>query len=205
MSITGRRWCSLGAFWIWAAILFVAGTSLAAAHFALPKPDAKNQALAHALSSLRSQSDEQKWLAVHVLYAQCRCSRNILEHLAASRRPAAFSEKVLIVGERPELNPLLRRMSDRGMDVRRTTVAELQSKFHVEAAPLLLVVDPRGNVRYSGGYTERKQGPDVRDAEIMTRLAREQTVAELPLFGCAVSEKLRKLLDPLELKALTSR
>ena len=205
MGFTGRRWCPLGAFWIWVAILFVAGTSLAAAHFALPKPDVKSQALERALSSLRSQSGEQKWLAVHVLYAQCRCSRNILEHLAASRRPAGFSEKVLLVGERRELDPLLRRMSDRGMDVRRTTVTELQSKFHVEAAPLLLVVDPRGTVRYSGGYTERKQGLDVRDAEIMARLARQQAVAELPLFGCAVSDGLRKLLDPLQLKALTSR
>jgi hypothetical protein len=55
--------------------------------------------LVTALSSLRERSDTRRWSAVHVLYAECRCSRRILEHLARSERPAQAQEKLLLVGD----------------------------------------------------------------------------------------------------------
>jgi len=189
------------AFWTWAIVLFVTATSLMAAHlYALPKPADDDALLASSLNGLRSKT-ERGWLAVHVLYAECRCSRRILSHLAIDARPRGVSEKLLLVGANPELEPELSRISGRGFEIIRTTSTELRERFHVQAVPLLLVLGPDGVVRYSGGYTERKQGLDVRDRQIIVGLIENRPAPELPVFGCAVSKELQRLLDPLALKA----
>jgi hypothetical protein len=201
-----RRFLSHGMFSLWAVLAFVATTSLMAAHlYALPRPDDSDPKLQGAVNSLRTAADRGRWLAVHVLYAQCRCSQRILDHLATSPRPATTREKLLIVGSIEELATTLGRVAARGFDVIETTPVELRDRFHVQAAPLLLVMDPQGSVRYAGGYTERKQGLAIRDVDIIGRLASNQQAEELPLFGCAVSKQLRQLLDPFSLRASTDR
>ncbi|HMJ15092.1 MAG TPA: hypothetical protein VK524_26945 [Polyangiaceae bacterium] len=199
----GKRVLMKIAFVVWAGALFITATSLSAAHFyAQPAPDSKDAALERALDSLRSTNDAKRWLAVHVLYAQCRCSRRILQHLATSPRPGQVREKLLLVGWNEELAPTLRQIAARGFEITRTTPAELRDRFHVEAAPLLLVVEPQGTVRYAGGYTERKQGPNPLDREIITKLIAHRAADPLPPFGCAVSKELQEILDPLALRAL---
>jgi hypothetical protein len=196
-----KNTASRAAFWIWAVMLFALATSLTAAHlYALPKPADDDTVLASSLNGLRAES-ERSWLAVHVLYAQCRCSRRILDHLALDARPQGVSEKVLLVGTNAELSSDLRRMSDRGFEIINTTSSELRERFHVQAVPLLLVLGPDGVIRYSGGYTERKQGLDIRDRQIIEGLVENRPAPELPVFGCAVSKQLQRLLDPLALKA----
>jgi hypothetical protein len=190
------------AFWAWAVALFVLATSLTAAHFyVLPKPGKTDVALERSLNGLRSPGDRRGWLAVHVLYAQCRCSRGILSHLASTARPHQVREKVLLVGANPEIAPLLTELAARGIQVVNTSAAELRDRYHVQAAPLLLVSGPDGALRYSGGYTERKQGQLIRDLEVMQELVQNHEPPELPVFGCAVSRQLQQLLDPLALKA----
>jgi hypothetical protein len=197
------RCLSKGAFGVWAVVLFVAATSLMAAHlYALPKPQAADRSMQRAVNGLRSSAEADHWLVVHVLYAQCRCSRRILDHLAKSDRPPGVSEKLLLVGTLPELEPRLRELSGRGFDIVNVTSTELRDRFHVQAAPLLLVLAPDGAVRYAGGYTDRKQGLDVRDTAIVRELIANGTARELPLFGCAVSKELQRLLDPLALKTI---
>lgn len=204
----GRRCRVLakGAFVVWAALLFVTATSLSAAHFyAQPSPDSRDAELERALNGLRSAKDRNQWLAVHVLYAQCRCSRRILHHLATSARPGQVREKLLLVGWHDELAPTLHQIAARGFEITRTTPTELRDRFHVEAAPLLLVIAPQGAVRYAGGYTERKQGPNPLDREIIAKLTSNQGASQLPLFGCAVSKELQALLDPLALRVLREK
>jgi hypothetical protein len=189
------------AFWIWSILVFVAGTSLTAAHmYALPKPADGDPALVRAMSSLRASADRGAWMAVHALYARCRCSRRILQHLVFSHRPEGVREKILLVGSLPELEPILDRISARGFEIVETDPTELRDRFHVEGVPLLLVFAPDGTLRHTGGYTERKQGPNPRDAEILEGLMAERAVPELPVFGCAVSDELRALLDPLGIR-----
>jgi hypothetical protein len=201
-----KRILSKSAFFVWATLLFVTSSSLTAAHFyTLPKPDSADSALERGLASLRSPAERHDWLTVHVLYAQCRCSRKILEHLATSKRPSRTREKLLLVGSRDELTTTLDAIAKRGFGIVRTTPKELRDRFHVQAAPLLLVVSPEGKIRYAGGYTEHKQGPNPRDAEIVSALIANGHPNALPLFGCAVSDELRKLLDPLSLKELDDR
>jgi len=189
-------------FWTWGVVVFVAASSLMAAHvYALPKPDAADEAMGRALNQLRSASDKDRWLVVHVLYAECKCSRRIVDHLATSNRVAGVSEKLLLVGNRAELDVRLREIEGRGFPIVKTSSAALRDHFHVQAAPLLLVIAPDGSVRYAGGYTDRKQGLDVRDVSIVRDLVASGTATELPLFGCATSKELQRLLDPLALRA----
>jgi len=129
-----------------------------------------------------------------VLYAACRCSQGIIEHLAASSRPPATVEKILWVGgESAALGGAARG----GFEVIHTSAEELAERYGIEAAPLLLVADPAGRLRYAGGYTQRKQGSDVRDVEIIRDLQSGGATSSLPLFGCAVSRGLQRRLDPL--------
>jgi hypothetical protein len=149
-------------------VVFIAGTSLAAAHmYVLPTPAVGDPMLARAVNGLRAPDERDDWLAVHVLYAHCRCSRRIIEHLSVVTRPGNVQEKLLIVGERPDLASLLDTIASRGIDIVEATPAELRDRFHVEGVPLLLVLAPDGRLRYAGGYTERKQGPNPRDVHII--------------------------------------
>jgi hypothetical protein len=189
---------------VWAVVLFVAATSLTAAHlYALPKPSNTDLTLTHALNGIRAANEQKSWLAVHVLYAQCRCSRRIVKHLASSPRPAEVREKVLLVGTNPEIAPDLDALSARGFQIVATNAVELRDRYHVQAAPLFMVLGPDGAVRYTGGYTRRKQGPDIEDGTILRELVAEKKTLELPVFGCAVSRELQRLLDPIALKART--
>jgi hypothetical protein len=199
-----RQAISSAAFWLWAVVLFTAATSLTAAHlYALPKPAKTDLALAQALNGIRSSNEREAWLAVHVLYAQCRCSRRIVHHLAASKRPEGLREKLLLVGSNPEIASDLRALTGRGFQIVDTSAAELRDRYHVQAAPLFVVVAPNGAIRYSGGYTPRKQGLDIQDLSILNGVVKNETTLELPVFGCAVSQELRRLLDPLSLRATT--
>ena len=176
---------------------FVVAASLMAAHaYTLPTPAAEDDALVDAVGRLR-EPDEARWLVVHVLYAECRCSQRIFDHLLASTRPSGVTEKVLLVGQREEFAAAARA---RGIAVLDVTPRELADDYRIESAPLLLVVAPDGAVRYAGGYTERKQGPEIEDVELIERLLRDETTTPLPLFGCAVSERLQAILDPLGLE-----
>ena len=160
------------------------GSGLLAKHVvAFPEPRAAELTLG--IAKLRATREEQRWLTVHVLYSDCRCSRRIADHLVASERPADWSELVLWIGEDSPPKEMEARF-----DVRRLGSSDL-ARLGIEAAPSLVVVDPAGQVRYVGGYTDRKQGPVAQDVRIMNAVRQSQVVASLPLFGCAVSDRLK--------------
>ena len=64
-------------------------------------------------------------------------------------------------------------------------------------AVVFWLLAPDGTVRYVGGYTDRKQGLDAKDLAIVADTRAGQDVAPLPIFGCAVSARLRAALNPL--------
>lgn len=186
------------AFWLWAVVLLAAVSSLMVGHwYTLPRPDRADESVTRAMASLRLPGEESRWLAVHLLYTECRCSRAILDHLTSTRRPSGVVEKVVLVGDDPSVEGRLR---DAGFAVVAIGKAELERRFHVVSAPLLAVVAPDDTLRYLGGYTERKQGPDIRDRALIEEARSRGDAAALPLFGCPVSDELRSLLDPLGLK-----
>lgn len=199
-TLRGARVLGVGqlVFAAWCLVLLVAVGSLMAGHwYTLPRPEPGDPRLARGLNALRGPTEGDHWLAAHVLYAECRCSRRILDHLLQSRRPEWVVEKIVLVGPHPEYE---RRARAAGFVVEIVGKAELAERFGLVAAPLLAIVNPTGSVVYSGGYTDRKQGPNIRDIELIEQARRTGAASELPLFGCAVSARLQELLDPLRLK-----
>lgn len=182
-------YAALGA---WFVALGITAASLLARHL-LPLPPPEDTAT---LASLRTGEGTGRWMAVHVLYTECPCSRRIAEHLMASARPLDVEEHVVLVGARAGLANGLR---TRGFDVVEVEPEELARRFGIEAVPLLVVLGPDDTTKYSGGYTERKQGPDPRDLEIIARARTGDGEPGLPIFGCAVGRALREALNPLDL------
>jgi hypothetical protein len=176
---------------VWFAVMLAVGAGLLSRHLvALPAP-AKSAKLAASMAQLRRPETQGTWLAVHVLYSECRCSQRIVEHLLSGARPTDWTEVVLWVGQR-EPDPALARR----FDVRRVAAADL-ARMGIEATPMLVAVDPGGLVRYSGGYTDRKQGPVIDDVRILDASRKPDLVASLPVFGCAISDRLRAELATL--------
>ncbi len=182
----------------WAGLLlFVVGTLMVGHWYTLPKPDKTDAFLTQALAELRTSADDGAWMGVHVLYTECRCSQRVFDHLFSSARPDDVKEKVILVGKDDKIEARARKS---GFDVVVVSPVQLKEQFSLESAPLLLVVEPSGAIAYSGGYTQRKQGPDIRDVAIITSLMQNHAPRELPLYGCGTSSELQKTLDPLGIK-----
>lgn len=188
-----RLWRALFAAWCALSVTLV--SALGAAHFyALPSPSAGDVALARAVASVRAGRTQ---VLLHFLYAKCKCSRRIFDHLLARGALAGVAEQVVLVDGDAELAARLRAA---GFGVSEANPRELEQRYGVSAAPLLVVAGQADTPAYVGGYTTRKQGLDVEDVRIARDVARGVPTALLPLFGCAVSEQLQRLLDPLGLK-----
>lgn len=186
-----------GAFVLWVPVLLMVVASLMVGHWViLPRPPTGDPEVRAAVAQLRSKGD-QPWMAVHVLYGDCPCSRRVLKHVLNSERPKGVSEKLVLVGQDPEFEL---RAREKGLTVDVVEMEQLLSKYHLMAAPMFLVVNPRGDVAYMGGYTARKQGPDIADREIIQHLMEGEAERERPVFGCAVGASLQDALDPLHIK-----
>ena len=183
-------------------VLWVPGVLLPCAYFlaghllTLPEPD--HSALQGALMGLfRKKPPTEATVAVHVLYSECGCSQRVLRQLAKRKPMAGVEERVWIVDAEPST---VEALAARGFVARGIDRVELWERFHIEAAPLLVVVEAEGRVRYLGGYTDRKRGPDIKDLDLMAAVARGERPEPLPLFGCATSARLQAQVDPLGLK-----
>ncbi|AKU94386.1 hypothetical protein AKJ09_01050 [Labilithrix luteola] len=194
---TFRRKAALVLLGGWfAAMVGLCAVLLARHLLPLPRPSAGSPRLAAAMATLRREGEKGKLMAVHVLYAECRCSLRIAEHLRTTPRLRDVSEHVILVGHDDGMRDSL---AARGFEVTTVKVDDLEATFGIEAVPLLVVVAPDGAIRYSGGYTTSKQGPAPRDREIIDRARRSVSSDPLPVFGCAASRELRERLDPIGL------
>ena len=192
-----RRWsvglAASAGFIAWFVVSSVIVSTLMVGHWVtLPKPERLDTWVA--LRTLRTT--DAPLMAVHVLYADCECSRRIFDHLVTSKRPSNTEEVVLLVGRAPDFET---HAAARGLRIHRIKAPSLKQDYGIEAAPLLAVLSDQ-KTEYLGGYTDRKQGPDIRDVEIIEALAENAAAKELPLFGCGVSAELQVLLDPLKVK-----
>lgn len=182
----------------WAASFLAIGVVLMVGHWvALPRPASGDKNLAQGLADLPDEPVAPCWRMTHVLYAECRCSQRILEYLAGRPTPREVREGVLLVGQDEAFE---RRARERGLALAVIGAEELRARLGIESAPLLLIRDPQGRVRYSGGHTDRKQGLDYRDLELLEALRGGAQVEPLPVFGCAVSRELQSILDPIGIK-----
>lgn len=176
------------------------GSLLLANHLlTLPTPAMADPALQLAIAATRTPAQRGRWRVLHVLSEDCGCSQRVLAHLRTSLRPAGVVERVVLVQEAGVAAVTRVEMAALGFELDVVTPDELVRRYRLEAAPLLVVVDPVDQVRYLGGYTPRKQAADVRDLAMIAAVLRGDRPGPLPVFGCAVSRALRAKLDPLGL------
>lgn len=192
------RWVLVVGLLVWAGLSMVIQATLMASHwYTLPTPDQGDVRLREGLDELVPAHAQGSWVAVHVLYSACRCSQRVFDHLFETPRPDGLYETLLLVGEDPDLET---RAATAGFDVWVLSPQELETRFGLVSAPLLLVLGPDASLRYAGGYTDRKQAYDVQDVQIIETLQAGRSPAELPLYGCGVSKELQQILDPMGLK-----
>lgn len=191
---TRRAKAARGALALWAVAVTVVVSQTMAGHLlALPRPPVWDRAVRGLVDDVAGGAAPRAWTETHVLYGDCPCSRRVVDRIVARPRAPGVVEQVALVFDATDLAARLRAA---GMRVTLLDAEALQAR-HVEAAPLVIVTDPRGAVRYVGGYTLRKQGPALRDRDVVDDLRRGVPVTPLPVFGCAVSQRLRSATDPL--------
>lgn len=175
----------------WFAVSSLVSATLMARHW-LPLPGAGS--VPAALTALSAKTG-RRYQLVHVLYSECRCSRRIAESILARPLANDADELTLLVGHDAQLEQRLRA---HGLSVRNVDRDALERDYGLQSAPLLLIGE-RGELRYSGGYTRRKQGLDVSDQALLTEVRAGVTPASLPVYGCAVSRSLARTVNPLSL------
>lgn len=194
-----REWLPKLAIFIWGVTVVVAGAFLMVDHWvSLPMPSDNDAKMAQAIDDARSFDERGQWLAVHILYSKCACSQRVVDHLFSKSRNSGVKEKLIIVdGDRPEWVALVKA---NGFSYDVISPKELHTVYNIPAAPIMVVSDPRGKVHYAGGYTARKQGPDIKDLEIIKQVMAANPVKAIPLFGCAIAKGLQELVDPFGFK-----
>ena len=207
VALGGRRWTINLLFWAWSGLAILPGGYLMASHLIqLPAPigGVTNTALQSQIARLRTPADKGQFFAVHIVLGTCGCSGRVLDHLVERGPREGTAERVMLIDDADMGMPvdagLRERVLARGIPVETLSPQELERRFSIVSAPMLVVMSPSNQLSYVGGYTDRKQSPNIQDAEILDRLALGQTVEPLPLFGCAVSSRLKETLDPLGLK-----
>ena len=193
-----RAFAVRSVFSVWAALVVVPGAYLMAGHLlTLPVPEDGDPRVAAAVVATRAPDEQGRWLAVHVMYEDCGCSQRLMTYLLSRRALPDVRERIVLVGHD---EALAKRAREAGFAFEELDAEELQRRYRAESAPMLLVASPTGKLLYAGGYADRKRGPATKDVEVLHHLMRGERVEKLPLFGCAVSQKLQEDLDPLGLK-----
>ncbi len=177
---------------VWIVVTVAGLAAVSVNHMASLPPPVDEVRLSHAILQLR-QSSNQNFL-VHVIYAECSCSRALFAHLIARRPLPGAEEAILFVGIDPKKQESARRAGFRFASV---SAQELGARFGLEAAPILIAFDSTGWLRYAGGYYAHPAALAPLDERIYAQFATGSRIEPLPVFGCAVSSRLQKSLDPL--------
>jgi hypothetical protein len=137
---------------------------------------------------------------LHVLAADCDCSKAVAEGLARRGADDAEREQVWIVGGASELR---RRLEQARYVVREISAKEAHDALGVVGAPFLLVYERDGaSVKYAGGYSPHRpeDAGDIEVESIVRAVRSGQPTSPYPAYGCIVGQELRRQTDPLGLK-----
>src|SRR6266481_5807026 len=116
----------------WMVVTLVGLAALSVKHMvSFPEPD--EALLSRAMLQLRRRSSEN--FLVHVIYAECSCSRALFAHLVARRPFPGAEETVLFVGADSSKQESAKRA---GFTFTTVSAQELVFRFGLEAAPVLI-------------------------------------------------------------------
>jgi hypothetical protein len=179
---------------LWAGVTLLGISSLSVSHMAaMPGPD-KAVRMVEAAAAMRRESTALFF--VHVVYEQCSCTDRLLAHLLRRGRWRGVEEAIVFVGERA-VDDRSSAAARAGFAFTHVTPAQLERRFGLQAAPVLLAFDASARLVYAGGYFDHPSALTALDERIHAQLATGALPQALPVFGCAVSAALRKSVDPL--------
>lgn len=176
----------------WIVVVSVALGSLGVTHLAaMPRPDDEARVARAALALRRDASSD---FLVHVIYSGCSCTARLFAHLVGRKPFPGAKELILFVGD----DSAKREAAERaGYSFRSVTTDEIGSTFGLEVAPVMLAFDTSGALRYIGGYFDKPAAVTALDGQIRQRILAGASPDPLPVFGCAVSARLQRKVDPL--------
>jgi hypothetical protein len=182
MSLITRERAGALLLGLWAVVAGLLLALLALQHSA-PEPEPQDRTLlAHAMLMLRRHSDQS--FLVHVIYSDCSCSRGLLTHLLSRHAFSGTEELILFVGaDSREGDPAIKS----GFEFVHVSADYLASHFGLQAAPVLIVFNKKGQLQYAGGYYDSSATVAPRDERVYAQLTAGSQVTPMPVFGCAVS------------------
>lgn len=183
---------------IWAPAALVVVALLMVNHVvAMPEPSDVERLQGAVVELLGGRLERRA--VVHVIYAGCSCTDGLVAHLdERGPRPDA-DEVVLYVGADRERQA---RLAARGFRVEPLPRSALEQRFALQAAPILVVIEPDGVLTYVGGYYRYPAAVHALDQEVLASLDAGKAPEAFPIFGCAVDPALARQLDPLGLQEL---
>jgi hypothetical protein len=143
----------------------------------------------------------QNWRMTHIMVAECPCSQAVVAHLARRGAMRDAEETVLVAGTSSAAGPIVAKLQVAGYTAVSLPLAELRERTGIAGGPWLVVHDPDGQVRYSGGYAAQRPAASVpdstyEDADILQRLRAGETVKPLIALGCSVNPDFADLVSP---------
>jgi len=161
-------------------------------------PFRANAAVLGRLAISQSSTSGRSWRAVHILAANCACSRAVAEHLIARGPLRNLKETIVLVGTDHELQ---RRLQSAAIAVTSMSADEAGGRYGLHGAPWLVFIGPDGAIRYAGGYSAERNARDgYQDVRLWNTLRAGGATAPLPAYGCAVGKRLQRNIDPLGVK-----
>jgi hypothetical protein len=137
---------------------------------------------------------------LHVLAADCECSRAVAEHLVGRGANENEREVVWIVGDAGRLRD---RLEHEGYRTDVVSADAVQESLGVAGAPVLFVYERDSDaVLYAGGYAPRRPSRpgDVQVGAIVSAVRAGESPRPHPAYGCIVGSDLRRRVDPLGLQ-----
>ncbi len=142
------------------------------------------------LNAMRRSSDGD--FAVHVIAKDCSCTESLFRHLMKNGPADQAEELVLFVGEDEKKR---RAALAAGYRYKSITQDDLTA-MGLESAPVLALFDDKDEIHYLGGYYDHPSASNPLDQRLRAAIARGETADPLPIFGCAVSQRLKEAFDP---------
>jgi hypothetical protein len=138
MTLPRAHYLLLGA---WAAAAILVGSVLVSFHQPYLLPD-------HKISSLATR--KTGWRALHLLSAECPCSRKVSQHLALHGPLKNLTEEVIFIGATDPFGNKAHLEAEAFLV--KTLLTEDLDSFGVKGVPLLIFLSPTGDIAYMGGY-----------------------------------------------------
>lgn len=139
---------------------------------------------------------------IHFLTPKCSCSNVIFDHLLSRGPLKEAKESVVVIDD--ESKNLQEKLQRRGFRASVFSSSELIEKFSedIKGVPLLVIYDKDQRIHYVGGYSQNSITPltSIDIPHFLKKVSRKKELISLPVRGCAVSMKYKKILDPLGLK-----